>query len=112
MAPVAATRNVREDELHLGVTSREFDEFDGIGRFLSRPLPASMLPDVMQHGEALLAGGFADGIQETVVGPPAGRQLHPDESLGPAARDLGQGVMRVVRVDAHVTVDRASAIRN
>ena len=50
-------------------------------------------------------GAAADGIEQRIVGAPAGRELDADHPRAEAAVDLGQGMVGVVGIDRDVAPD-------
>src|SRR2546426_4501764 len=106
MQPVAPAADVGEDEGDVGVTARQRAELDRVGRFLPRPVVATMLPNVLEDGNAPLQRQDGDRIEQRIVRAAARRQLDTDHARIETPYDLRPGVCGVVRVDAHVATDR------
>src|SRR5437667_322913 len=66
MQPVATAADVSEDEGDVGVTARQRAELDRVGRFLSRPVAAAVLPNVLEDGNAPLQRQGGDRIEQPV----------------------------------------------
>src|SRR5947209_15429441 len=106
MQPVAPAADVGEDEGDVGVTARQRAELDRVGRFLPRPVVATMLPNVLEDGNAPLQRQDGDRIEQRIVRAAARRQLDTDHARIETPHDLGAGLRGVVRIDAHVATDR------
>ena len=105
MQPVAAAADVRQDEPDVRMAAGEGAQLDGIGGLLTRPVAAAMLPDMLQHGHAPLAGELGNRVEQPIVGPAARRQLDADHPRVETAHDFGARVRRVIRIDADVATD-------
>src|SRR6202008_3309144 len=107
VAPITATSDVRKQEGHFGMASRERDELRSIRRLLPRPIAPAMLPDVVQHRHATLTRQLADWIEQLVVSPPASRELDADHAGIETAPDFPERMGGVVRIDCDVSADLA-----
>jgi hypothetical protein len=105
MNPVAASCNVREQEIDPGVARRERAELDGVAGFLAGIVAPAMLPDVVQHRNAAVGGRPTDRVQQRVIGSAARGKLDTDHAGIEAAIELGEGMTLEVGIDDGVPAD-------
>jgi hypothetical protein len=64
-----------------------------------------VLPDVVENRDTVLLGPVGDGIQKSVIGPPAGGELDSDQAFADTSVDLAKGVVREIGIDDAVAKD-------
>src|SRR3989441_11653463 len=62
--PVSPATDVREDKPYVRVSARERTQLHGVRRLLPRPVPAPVLPHVLQHRRAMLGGDLTDRVED------------------------------------------------
>ena len=94
MKPVTPAADVGQDERDAGWRLRQCRELDRVRGFLSRPVLAPVLPDVMEHGDPVRGAPPGRSDRAAVVGSPARGELDADHSRLPAAVDFDAGRAR------------------
>jgi hypothetical protein len=107
---VATAADVREEERHGWMARRQPREIGAIARILTCDVPAAMLPDVMQHGQAERGRAVADRIEQPVARAACGGELDADCAERHAAVDLAEREGGVVRVHGDVATDQVGML--
>jgi hypothetical protein len=67
MGPVTAASDVRKQKRDIGMPTGNAGQIDSVRRILIGPIPAAMLPDVLEDRQAMLRGERGDVIRQRIV---------------------------------------------